>query len=209
MTVKELATQAQQDRETIAALINALAEQTQALNGILMVMATDLGRIAQNTAPAAPNYRASLDAYAIYNWPGIGAEIVDSDGQGPTIIRWGSYQWKRRSGAGKYGRAIWFSRPDGKGENGDVDYLRLITFKDLDDPEPLSFAPPAASSPTSPGPAQDPAAARHLKYGNGATVPANQETIEIFNAYLSTHKKRPADADALRAWYQHGREEAE
>lgn len=95
------------------------------------------------TADLSPNYRYELGDYAGFDWASIGASIANHDGHGTTAVRWNHHVWTRRSGEGKFGKAIWFSRPNGKDESGDNKYLRLITFKDTEPAEPLprSLAP--------------------------------------------------------------------
>ncbi len=96
-----------------------------------------VAQIAANLKPKAPNYRHPITAYWTFDWPTIGAMPVASDQQGVSAVQWAGYTWMRRSSGGKFGKAIWFSRSDGKDEEGNNNYLRLITFKELSDPEPL------------------------------------------------------------------------
>lgn len=201
--------QAKEDRFTIANLTNAQAEQMQAIVGVLAAMATDIGRMAQHLAPVAPNYRAQLGDYAGFNWSEIGAEVVTKDGHGISAVHWAGYLWKRRSGGGRFGKGIWFSRPNGKDAEGNVQYLRLITFKDLDEPEPLAFDAPDTSTPLSTGPGRHPdqAAAQHLIYEDGAHVPDHPGTVAAFNAFTYAHRRKPKSSDELKAWHEQQQEE--
>jgi hypothetical protein len=107
------------------------------MTALLAAIAKQLDIITRHILPVAPNYRYPLKKYWQFNWDGIDASVLRRDEEGPTLVKWGNYTWKRRSGAGKFGKAVWFSRPDGKDENGDTRYRRLVTFKDWSDPEPM------------------------------------------------------------------------
>lgn len=111
---------------------------------LLSTIQKTLQRIEQNSAPASPNYRRRLSEFTGFDWSSIGAAIVESDNGGASVIEWSGQRFVRRSGSGKFGEAIWFSRAIGRDENG-TEYARLITFKDFD-VEPLQVQPP-------PGPA--------------------------------------------------------
>lgn len=86
--------------------------------------------------PEEPNYRYALADFARFDWDEIGATITQKDNYGVSAVQWGGHMWTRRSGDGKYGKAIWFSRPSGQDEDG-TNYLRLVTFKDLSPAEPV------------------------------------------------------------------------
>lgn len=125
-------------------LANKILQQMAAQTAVLSIIAEELSKIAQAAAPEEPAYRRPLSDYPKFNWDSIGAEILKQDGQGATMIQWGGKIWRRYSGTGKYGDAIWFSRSVGERE-----FIRLITFKDWqDEPEPLKFQP------QQPGPAR-------------------------------------------------------
>jgi len=120
-----------------------------------------LRQLAEQSAPVSPNYRRQLGEYAAFDWSEIGAVIVEADPEGPAIVEWNLHRFTRRSGAGKFGPAIWFSRPiGGKGEES---YARLITFKDFYQAEalpaglgvkplrgPIAAIAPAATPPPTP-----------------------------------------------------------
>lgn len=99
-------------------------------------IAAALEALAQSGAPQEPNWRYPLAAYAQFDWASIGARVVQRDDYGVSAVSWNGHMWTRRSGAGKYGKAIWFSRPAGQDEDG-TNYLRLVTFKDLSPAEAL------------------------------------------------------------------------
>ena len=116
-------------------LINILAK--------LETITTLLKQMLRQNAPHAPNYRHPLSTYWTFDWHSIGAEIIRRDKKGATQVLWGGYLWMRRNDNGrKYGDAIWFSRADGRNDNGDLNYIRLITFKDAAEPEPVRVKQP-------------------------------------------------------------------
>lgn len=96
-----------------------------------------LQQIAADLKPKSPNYRYPLSNYWTFDWSTLGATPVASDPQGVSAVQWAGYTWTRRSSGGKFGDAIWFSRSDGKDEEGGNKYLRLITFKQLGEAERL------------------------------------------------------------------------
>lgn len=90
-----------------------------------------------SAAPAGePDYRYPLRDYFDFDWSSLAATPVASDEHGATRVSHHGKLYTRRSGAGKFGEAIWFSRATGTGEDG-TEYARLITFKDTAPPEPL------------------------------------------------------------------------
>lgn len=107
----------------------------------ILVKLDDLGRKLNLLTMAAqdgrPNYRHPLKAYFTFDWSLIGATVMQEDDQGPTELLWNNYLWTRRYGSGRYGRAIWFPRGDGKDGDGKPQYARLITFKDAAEAEPI------------------------------------------------------------------------
>lgn len=94
-----------------------------------------LTKIEQASQPTAPNYRRKLGEFARFDWASIGAVPVATDRQGVSEVEWNLHRFTRRAGAGKFGQAIWFSRPTGK-DGDETLYARLITFKDGDS-EPI------------------------------------------------------------------------
>ena len=153
--------------------------------------------VARNTAPEAPNYQRPIGEYTGFDWDSIGAEVIGSDDDGPTVVSWGDFTWQRRAPQNKFAEAIWFSRPIGKNADGQVRYARLITFKTTGEAEPIpakwrkaietaaeSPAPqphtapraaPAASAQSSPNPVQQDAPRPTPKppaQANGKPAPA-------------------------------------
>jgi hypothetical protein len=77
-----------------------------------------------------PNWIRSLKSYRNGWVAAIGANIIDKDEFGPTVVSWCGHTYTRRYGSNKqYGAAIWFSRANGKNAAGENNYVRLITFK--------------------------------------------------------------------------------
>lgn len=117
-------------------------------------------------ANIAPNYRYDLNEYPSFDWSAINATVTKSDSSGAAVVRFANHLWTRRSATGKYGKAIWFSRPNGKDESGDTLYLRLVTFKPIDDAESIAFQ--VATKP----PASPPRAAQQTAVSPPAKTPA-------------------------------------
>lgn len=157
--------------------LHLLAAQVSALTRIAIALET----IVQAQAPA-PNFIKPLSEYPDFDWERIGAIVKARDQHGATLIEWGGFPWTRRSPANKFDAAIWFSRPNGKDAEGNVKYIRLITFKKPGEAEPIPDKIAAkveahaldspAESPKAPTPAQaepsKPAAAAEAGHkGNG------------------------------------------
>lgn len=115
----------------MATEIEKLIQLTQAQTAILTTISRQLERMAQASAPASPNYRRRLSEYPQFDWSEIGATVTATDDQGVSEVEWNLHRFTRRAGSGKFGKAIWFSRPTGK-DGDETNYARLITFKDGD-----------------------------------------------------------------------------
>lgn len=115
----------------------AVLKQLERQTKLLADLVGRLERIEQLVAPQGPNYTYPLAAYANFDWAGIGAEVIGRDRQGVSRVNWFGKMFTRRSGAGKFGQAIWFSRCTGEDESGRKVYARLITFKDYGQAEPV------------------------------------------------------------------------
>ena len=104
---------------------------------LLTRIAVALERLAVNTA--APNYKRGLKSFKDFDFARLGIRVVKTDADGPSVLEWNNHFFTRRSGKGKFGVAVWFSRPVGKGENDDdeVKFERLITFKDYSEAESM------------------------------------------------------------------------
>lgn len=105
--------------EELIAAITCLDERVKRIETALIAIAS------RN----APNWKRPLSAYT-NGWPqAIDAYVLSSDQHGPTAVSWMGRVFTRRSGENKkYGAAIWFSAPNGKDAEGNVNYERLITF---------------------------------------------------------------------------------
>ena len=79
--------------------------------------------------PPAPEYEAILENFPNFNWASMGAECVQRDNYGVSVVCWRGNLYQRRSPENAYGTAIYFSRGIGKDEQGRNLYERLITFK--------------------------------------------------------------------------------
>jgi hypothetical protein len=105
--------------------------------GLLKRMVESLEILARGNQPEEPNLIKPIEAFTSFDWPSIGATVVREDGSGPTHLEYGGYLWTRRSPANKFSPAIWFSRSAGRDEEGNTQYLRLITFREISEAEPL------------------------------------------------------------------------
>ena len=99
-------------------------------------------RVALRVLAAAhpPNWKRPLKTYKNGWVEAIAASVIAEDKHGPTLIAWMGHTYTRRCGSNpKYGASIWFSRAAGKDQDGELAYLRLITFEDSPPPtaEPL------------------------------------------------------------------------
>lgn len=102
--------------------------QLKAQNALLLTIAKQMEVLIKYAAPLSPNYQYSLKAFYGFNWDSIDAEPLGKDKYGVNGVRWNGQVFTRRSGAGKYGQAIWFSRSLGE-RDGKNTYARLVTFK--------------------------------------------------------------------------------
>ena len=118
--------------------MNGISEQLLGqMLGQLIRIADALEQIARSGEPAEPNIFKPLAEYGSFDWSQIGATVVHQDQDGPTHLEWGGQLWTRRSPSNKFDPAVWFSRSAGKDEDGNVRYLRLITFREIGEAEPL------------------------------------------------------------------------
>lgn len=109
-------------------LMDALIENNSLLRQVVELLSSE---------QKAPNYQLDLSKYGEFDWAGIGATIEHRDRDGVAVVTWRGHQYLRRSAQNKFKPAIWFSRAIGKDENGENQYERLITFKQLAEVEPL------------------------------------------------------------------------
>ena len=77
-----------------------------------------------------------IEDYLTFDWASIGARITRSDDDGPTHVQCNGAVYYRRT-KDKFGHDVWFSRGNGKDENGEPMYQRLITFKEFGEVDPV------------------------------------------------------------------------
>jgi len=119
------------DEKLIIKLGQRITEQT----AIFRMIAASLQGIEANLRQMAissnttPNYQRLLSEYPSFDWPSIGATVLNRDGDGVTAVEWNGQIFTRRSPDNYFASAIWFSRSAGKDSEGKNKYVRLITFK--------------------------------------------------------------------------------
>lgn len=96
-----------------------------------------LVQLLEATPQPAPNYQMKIQDFPNFDWSSIGATVEQTDRDGVAVVAWRGNQYLRRSAQNKFKPAIWFSRAIGKDEQGENQYERLITFKQLAEAEPL------------------------------------------------------------------------
>jgi DdrB-like protein len=84
-------------------LIVTLGQRISEQNGILRAIAASLQgveshlrQIAVSSNPA-PNYQRHLSEYPTFDWPSIGATVLNRDGDGVTAVEWNGQVFTRRS----------------------------------------------------------------------------------------------------------------
>lgn len=127
--------------------------------------------------PTGPDYRRTLAEYPTFDWSSIGAEVVSVDQDGPTCVFCDGSQWTRRSPQNKFGEAIWFSRSAGHDDEGEVIYLRLITFKAPAEVDPLGRKVKQELTSQQPAPAK-PTQAPAKPAPAQPQAPANQHAVQ-------------------------------
>ena len=85
----------------------------------------------------SPNYTYGLEEYPAFDWGQIGATVRGRDEHGATAVLWHGRLYTRRSPQNKFAAAIWFSRAVGRGEDETTQYERLVSFKEIQEAEPL------------------------------------------------------------------------
>jgi hypothetical protein len=119
------------DEKLIIKLGQRITEQT----AIFRMIVASLHGIEANLRQMAissnttPNYQRLLSEYPSFDWPSIGATVLNRDGDGVTAVEWNGQIFTRRSPDNSFASAIWFSRSAGKDSEGKNKYVRLITFK--------------------------------------------------------------------------------
>jgi hypothetical protein len=128
------------DEKLIVKLGQRIAEQ----NEILRMIAVSLQGVDAHlrqmaiSSNTAPNYQRPLSEYPTFDWPSIGAIVLNQDGDGATSVEWNGQVFTRRSPSNKFDAAVWFSRHLGQDVDGNKRYARLISFRDLSDAEPIA-----------------------------------------------------------------------
>lgn len=171
-----------------------IIKRLDALNAVLSVATENLQLIVSYMAPEEPNLRRPLEHYWGFNWASIGAEVITSDSKGAMTVLWNGHMFNRRYGKeeDKYGEAIWFSR--GEGDN---IYKKLITFRDLATPEPLTIKDPVPATFKTPADAIG-WSVTYGKYKDFATARPVYENLKA--------TENPKDATEMRnLWVAHVR----
>ncbi|MDR3572822.1 MAG: single-stranded DNA-binding protein [Anaerolineaceae bacterium] len=161
-------------------------------------IADALEKLANNGEPVSPDLVRPIEDFSKFEWESINASVVRFDSDGPTHVEYDGAVWTRRSPQNKYDSAIFFSRANGKDAEGNVKYLRLITFKTIKDADPLPpKAAQAVNNHTTPAPTQPPLAKAQPAPAATGAVPI---TLPQYYAESDRLKiLRPA-ADAIAAF---------
>jgi DdrB-like protein len=124
-------------------LIVTLGQRINEQNELLRMIATSLEGIESHlrqiafSSNPAPNYQRPLSEFLTFDWPSIGATVLNRDDDGVTAVEWNGQVFTRRSPNNKFDAAVWFSRHFGKDSDGKNKYLRLITFKPPSESGPI------------------------------------------------------------------------
>jgi hypothetical protein len=125
-------------------LIITLGQRVNEQNEILRMIAASLQGVESHlrqmavSSNPAPNYQRPLSEYPIFDWPSIGATVLNRDEDGATAVEWNGQVFTRRSPSNKFDAAVWFSRHLGQDADGNKRYARLISFRALTDAEPIA-----------------------------------------------------------------------
>lgn len=125
-------------------LIITLGQRVNEQNEILRMIAASLQGVESHlrqmavSSNPAPNYQRPLSEYPIFDWPSIGATVLNRDEDGVTAVEWNGQVFTRRSPNNKFDAAVWFSRHLGQDADGNKRYARLIVFRALSDAEPIT-----------------------------------------------------------------------
>ena len=132
------------DKDHSEKLIVTLGQRIGEQNGILRAIVASLHGVEAHlrqialSSNTAPNYQRLLSEYPTFDWSSIDATVLNRDGDGATSVEWNGQIFTRRSPSNKFQCAIWFSRHLGQDSDGNKRYARLITFRDLNDAEPIA-----------------------------------------------------------------------
>jgi len=98
------------DEKLIIKLGQRINEQNEILRMIaasLEGIESHLRQIAVSSNPA-PNYQRHLSEYPTFDWPSIGAAVLNRDGDGVTAVEWNGQVFTRRSPNNKFDAAVCF-----------------------------------------------------------------------------------------------------
>lgn len=107
------------------------------LFALMTRIADALEKLASGGKPSAPNIVRPLEEYSTFDWAAHNFDVVQRDNDGPTHVSFGGNLYTRRSPSNKFEPAIWYSAPAGKDAEGNVEYIRLITFRTFGEADPL------------------------------------------------------------------------
>jgi len=130
--------------ETDEKLIVKLGQRISEQNEILRMIAASLQGVESHlrqmavSSNTAPNYQRSLSEYPTFDWSSISATVLNRDDDGATSVEWNGQVFTRRSPSNKFDAAVWFSRHLGQDSDGNKRYARLISFRALNDAEPIA-----------------------------------------------------------------------
>jgi hypothetical protein len=130
--------------ETEEKLIVKLGQRMGEQNEILRMIAASLKGVESHlrqmavSSNTAPNYQRPLSEYPTFDWSSIGATVLSRDDDGATAVEWNGQVFTRRSPSNRFQSAIWYSRHLGQDVDGNKRYARLISFRDLNDAEPIA-----------------------------------------------------------------------
>jgi DdrB-like protein len=133
-------TMSETDEKLIVKLGRRMSEQ----NEILRMIAASLQGVESHlrqmavSSNTAPNYQRPLSEYPTFDWSSINATVLNWDDDGATSVEWNGQVFTRRSPSNKFDAAVWFSRHLGQDSDGNKRYARLISFRALNDAEPIA-----------------------------------------------------------------------
>lgn len=137
-----------ESRDALVGAINEMMPPAlQMLNDNLAQMVSELAtmrryfkQMVEYSKPTEPGYIYPLNDYPDFDWSTIGATVIQRDGKGyVSMVEWGGYFWKRRSKSDNKGAAVWFNRTYNPYDTDAWEYVRLVTFRNTGNPEPLQF----------------------------------------------------------------------
>src|SRR5215468_7590821 len=115
-------------------LIITLGQRINEQNEILRMIAASLQGVESHlrqmavSSNPAPNYQRPLSEYPIFDWPSIGATVLNRDEDGATAVEWNGQVFTRRSPSNKFDAAVWFSRHLGQDSDG-CDLKHRLAYK--------------------------------------------------------------------------------